>query len=216
MNKPMAKPESDKFWDGVAAKYSQKAVPNEAMYQKKLKETQSYFSSDMRVVEFGCGTGTTAIHHAPFVGHIDAIDISENMLEIGRERAHQAGVDNVEFHLGTLHDFNAESENVDAVLGLNVIHLIPNWQQVIAEVARILKPGGVFVSSTGCLGGSYMRFLKLIVPVGKYFGLMPDLFVITEDELSAEIKAAGFSIESQWHYGHKDMEVFIIARKNAL
>lgn len=215
MSKPVNQLESDKFWDGVAEKYSQKAVPNEAMYQKKLNETQSYFSSDMRVVEFGCGTGTTAIHHAPFVDHIDAIDISENMLEIGRERAHQASVENVDYHLGTLHDFNAEAESVDAVLGLNVIHLIPNRQEVIAEVARILKPGGVFVSSTGCLGGSYMRFLKLIVPIGKCFGLMPDLFVMTEEELVEEIKAAGFSIESQWHYGHKDMEVFIIARKNA-
>ena len=63
----------------------------------------------MRIVEFGCGTGTTAVHHAPHVQHIDAIDISENMLEIGRGKARQAGVDNLTFTRGTLTEFNADT-----------------------------------------------------------------------------------------------------------
>ena len=42
----------------------------------------------MRIVEFGCGTGTTAVHHTPHVQHIDAIDISAKMLEIERQWHH--------------------------------------------------------------------------------------------------------------------------------
>ncbi len=72
--------ESDKFWDKTAARYAKSSVSDEATYQKKLGETQSFFRPNMRIVEFGCGTGTTAVHHAPHVQHIDAIDISENML----------------------------------------------------------------------------------------------------------------------------------------
>lgn len=204
---------SDKFWDKVAEKYAKKPVPDEAIYQRKLSETQSFFSPDMHILEFGCGTGTTAIHHSPHVQHIDAVDISENMLEIGREKAREAKIENITFNQGTLLEFKADAASLDAVLGLNVIHLLPDRQAVLAEVARILKPGGVFVSSTGCLGNSYLRLIKLIVPLGKFLRLMPDVFILTEDELASEIESAGFAIESQWHHGIQDIDVFIVARK---
>ena len=204
---------SDKFWDNAAEKYSNKAVPDEEKYQKKLAETQEFLAEDMHVLEFGCGTGTTAIHHSPHVRKIDAIDISQKMFEIGRARADKAGVNNLTFTLGTLNEFNGGSSSIDAVLGLNVIHLAPGRIELIAEIARILKPGGVFVSSTGCLGSSSFRFLKFIIPLFRQLGLMPDLFIIREDQLAAEIKSAGFTIERQWHHGPQGIDVFIIAKK---
>lgn len=204
---------SDKFWDKAAERYAKSAISDEATYQRKLIETQSLFAPEMRVLEFGCGTGTTAVHHAAYVKHIDAIDISENMLEIGRGKARDAGIDNVKFTRGTLTDFNAGTASYDVVLGLNVIHLLPDRQTVIAEVARILKPGGIFVSSTGCLGNSFLRFIKLIVPLGKLLRLMPDVFVLTEAELASEIANAGFAIENQWHHGMNNIDVFMIARR---
>ena len=204
---------SDRFWDKAAEKYAKSPIGDEATYQKKLAETQSYLGPDMRIVEFGCGTGTTAIHHAPHVQHIDATDISEKMLEIGRDKARDAGIDNITFTRGTLAELDAADAGVDAVLGLNVIHLVPDRDAVIAEVARILKPGGVFVSSTACLGQSYLRFIKLLVPLGKVLGLMPDVYILTEDELADEVTRAGFEIERQWHHGKKGIAVFMIARK---
>jgi len=205
--------ESDKFWDKTAERYAKSPVSDEATYQKKLAETQSFFTPNMRVLEFGCGTGTTAIHHAPHVQHIDAIDISENMLEIGRGKAREAGVENITFTHGTLTEFNAETGSLDAVLGLNVIHLLADRQAVIAEVVRILKPGGIFVSSTVCLANSYLRFIKLVVPLGKLLGLMPDVFVLSEAELAVEFTNAGFVIDRQWHHGKNGIAVFIVARK---
>lgn len=206
-------PESDKFWDKTAERYAKSTISDEETYQRKLAETQSFFSPGMRILEFGCGTGTTAVHHAPHVEHIDATDVSEEMLEIGRGRARAAGVSNITFARGTLADFNAEDASLDAVLGLNVIHLLPDRHAVFAEVARILKPGGIFVSSTACLGHSFLRFIKLVAPLGKMMGLMPDVFVMTEEELAAEITRAGFKIERQWHHGKSGIGVFIVARK---
>jgi 2-polyprenyl-3-methyl-5-hydroxy-6-metoxy-1,4-benzoquinol methylase len=206
-------PDSDKFWDKIAKRYAKSPVSDEETYQKKLAETRSFFRPNMRILEFGCGTGTTAVCHAPHVQHIDAIDISENMLEIGRSNAIEAGVDNITFTRATLAEFNAEDASFDAVLGLNVIHLLPDWQAVIAEVARILKPGGIFVNSTACLGHSYLRFVKLIVPLGKLLGLMPDVFILTEEELANEVTRAGFVIERQWHHGKSGISVFMVARK---
>ena len=204
---------SVEFWDKKAEGYAETPVSDEVAYQKKLLETQSFLSADMNILEFGCGTGTTAIHHAPYVKHIDAIDTSESMLAIGRERAGKESIKNIDFTRSTLNAFKADSSSLDAILGLNVIHLLPDRKEVLAEVARVLKPGGIFVSSTACLGNSYFRFIKLVTPLGKLMGLMPDVFVMTEDELVYEIEDAGFIIESRWHHGAQNIAVFLIARK---
>jgi ubiquinone/menaquinone biosynthesis C-methylase UbiE len=204
---------SGKFWDKAADKYSKSKISDEASYQRKLTETQHCLSPDMHVVEFGCGTGTTAIHHAPFVKSINAIDISENMLAIAREKALEANVTNITFTKGTLSDLKAPSESIDAVLGLNVLHLMPDWQTSLGEVARILRPGGVFVSSTACIGQSPLRLIKLFAPLGIRLGLMPDVYVLKEAELVAAVTDAGFNIETQWHHGGIARTVFLIARK---
>ncbi len=202
-----------KFWNKTAQRYANSPVGDERTYRRKLAETQEFLTADMRVLEFGCGTGSTAIEHAPHVQHIDAVDISENMLQIGRDKAAAASVNNIHFAQGTLTEFNAEPASYDAVLGLNVIHLVPDRQAVLAEAARVLKPGGIFVSSTVCLGNSYLRFLTLLVPLGKLFGLLPDVFVFKEGELVQQIESAGFKIERCWHHGKGGIAVFIIARK---
>ena len=58
--------QSVKFWDKIADKYSKQPIADEASYQKKLNITQDYFKPDMKVLEFGCGTGSTAIIHSPY------------------------------------------------------------------------------------------------------------------------------------------------------
>ena len=134
--------DAEKFWDKTAAGYAKISITDDESYQRKLSETRSFLEKDMRILEFGCGTGTTAAHHSPYVQHIDATDISDNMLEIGRERAKSAGLDNITFTRGTLEEFNAEDASFDAVLGLNIIHLLPDRQSLFTELARIIKPGG--------------------------------------------------------------------------
>ncbi len=206
-------PKSNPHWDKMAPGYAKSPVGDEATYQRKLAETQEFLQPDMRVVEFGCGTGSTALVHAPLVQHMLATDVSAKMLEIGREKAEAAGVTNIDFQLGALTDLAIEAASVDAVLGLNVLHLVPNRLETMAEVARILKPGGVFVSSTVCLRTSPKRFLKLLVPLGKLLRLLPDLFVLSEQELADDIRNAGFQIERQWHHAQGGIAVFIVARK---
>ena len=203
-----------KFWNKKAEGYAKSKIADEETYQKKLAETQEYFNPEMHVLEFGCGTGTTAVHHAPHVAHITATDIAENMLEIGRQRAKEAGVENITFKCGALRELDSEAESYDAVLGLNILHLVDDRKVELDEVARILKPGGVFVSSTVCVSNSILRFMSLLIPIGKLFGLLPDFYVIDEKEFVQEIKDAGFKIESHWHHGKDGIAVFIIAKKS--
>ena len=86
-----------KFWNKLADKYSRQSVRDEAGYQKKLEVTREYLQPDMEVLEIGCGTGSTAIAHAPYVRHVRATDLSTRMVEIAKDKARAAGIDNVTF-----------------------------------------------------------------------------------------------------------------------
>ena len=85
------------FWNKRADNYAKRPVSDEATYEKKLDITREYFRPDMEVLELGCGTGSTALAHAPYVKHILATDLSTRMIEIARDKAKAAGIDNVTF-----------------------------------------------------------------------------------------------------------------------
>ncbi len=204
---------SSRFWDRIAARYARQPVADEAAYQKKLAVTRELLRPDMEVFEFGCGTGSTAIAHAPHVKEILAIDISEKMLEIARSKAETAGVGNVRFEHADIDGFTAPDGRFDVVLGLSILHLLEDRNTAIAKVYRMLKPGGVFVSSTVCLG-ERMKFFKLIGPIGQWLGVMPLVRVFTVQELVDSLEAAGFSIDHQSRPG-QDRVAFIVAKKPA-
>ncbi|BCL72135.1 hypothetical protein TUMSATVNIG1_41020 [Vibrio nigripulchritudo] len=198
------------FWNKSAPKYAKRKVRDEAVYQKKLAITQDYFDKDWNVLEFGCGTGTTAITHAPFVNHILAIDIAETMLEIARDKAQQADVENIEFKEGTLASAGLQPASFDAVLGLNVMHLMENLEDEVKRVYGLLKPNGIFVSSTALIGQLNMLW-QLVIPAMQRLNLAPYVNRFTKDELCTILLNAGFSIEYEWQ-PEKD-SVFIVARK---
>lgn len=200
-----------KFWDRIAKRYSKQPIADEAAYQKKLQVTRGYLRPDMEVLEFGCGTGSTAIVHAPYVKHILAIDISSKMLDIAQARAATNNIENVTFERATIDEFSVPDETLDAVLGLSILHLLDNKEEVIAKVYRMLKPGGVFVTSTVCIGNT-MKIFKFVVPIGNFLGVLPLVKFFTAKDLEDCITAAGFEIDYQWQPG-KDKAVFIVARK---
>ncbi len=199
------------FWDKIAEKYSKKPVPDEQVYQKKLQITREYFRPDMEILEFGCGTGSTAIAHAPYVKHIHATDISSKMIEIAQSKADAQDINNITFEQSSIDTLTLADESLDVVLGLNILHLLENKEEIIAKVQRTLKADGVFITSTACLGDS-MKFFKIIAPIGKFFGVLPILKVFTTQQLEESIRNAGFSIDYQWRL-EKSHSIFIVAKK---
>ena len=203
--------QSLKFWDKIANRYAKRPVADEAAYQKKLQVTRDYFQPDMEVMEFGCGTGSTAITHAPYVRHIHAIDFSLEMIEIAQGKAEAEQVKNVTFEQSAIEETSVSDQTLDAVLGLSILHLLDNKEDVIAKVHKMLKPDGIFVTSTACIGDT-MKFFKVIVPIGRFFGLMPLVTVFTTKELEDSLTNIGFEIAYQWQPG-KGKAVFIVAKK---
>ncbi len=204
---------SPKFWDKHAEGYAKRPVSDKAAYQKKLEITRDYFRPDMEVLEFGCGTGSTAIAHAPYVKHILATDISAKMLEIARGKAEAGGVKNVTFSQTAIDDFNPDPESFNAVMGHSILHLVEDCDAVISKVHKMLKPGGLFISSTVCLGDSMKwSWFRFVAPLGRLVGLMPLVRVLSTKNLVDSLTGAGFEIDHQWK-PEKGIAVFIVAKK---
>ncbi len=199
------------FWNRIANHYSKQPVGDEAAYQKKLQTTRGYLEPHMEVLEFGCGTGTTAIAHAPLVKHILAIDFSAKMIEIAQGKADAQDIDNITFQRASIDELNLPAETLDVVMGHSILHLLDNWRDVITKVHEKLKPGGVFVTSTVCLGDT-MAYYRFIAPIMRLFGLT--LQVLTAKELEQSLTNAGFKIDHQWRPDGGD-SVFIVAKKAA-
>lgn len=204
--------QSAKFWDRIAKRYAKMSIPDEVAYKKKLQITRSYFRPEMEVLEFGCGTGSTAIAHAPYVKHILAIDFSTKMIEIARAKADAAKVRNVTFQQGAIESLNASERSFDAVMGHSVLHLVEDRDAVIARVHDLLKPGGVFIASTACLGDSMLKHIRIVAPLGRFLGLLPMLKVFTTQQFLDSLISAGFEIDHQWQPG-KAKALFIVAKK---
>ena len=205
--------QSIRFWDKIADRYSRQPIADEAAYRKKLQVTREYFRPDMEVLEFGCGTGSTAIAHAPYVKHIRAIDVSSRMIEIARSKTEAQKVENVTFERSSIDELDVPDQSLDAVLALSILHLLENEEAVIARVYRMLRPGGIFVTSTACLGDSMLKYIRLVAPVARLLGLMPVVKVFTTEELLASLTGAGFEIDYQWRPTDRKKAVFIVARK---
>ncbi len=200
-----------RFWNRIAEKYARDPIADEAAYQRKLEVTREYFTQQSVVLEFGCGTGSTALLHAPHVSRIDAIDLSADMLKIARQRQTEAGVENVQFTETDIGDFSASAGKYDVVLGLSVLHLLRNRADTLGKVHDLLKPGGVFVSSTACLA-DHMGFIQPVITVGRWIGRMPYVEFFSENRLVQEQEAAGFEIVHRWR-PKKNAAVFLVARK---
>jgi ubiquinone/menaquinone biosynthesis C-methylase UbiE len=102
------------------------------------------------VLDLGSGAGADVLISARRVGPSGTaigIDMTDEMLELARRNAAEAGVANVEFLKGYLEQLPLADASVDVVISNCVINLSGDKPRVLAEAARVLKPGGRFAVS---------------------------------------------------------------------
>ncbi|WP_088330600.1 class I SAM-dependent methyltransferase [Lacimicrobium sp. SS2-24] len=202
---------TSKFWDKIAQRYARQPIADMTSYEHKLAKTREYFHSETRILELGCGTGSTALLHAPHVAHILATDVSQKMVEIGEHKAKEQGVTNISFEQAEADQIGL-TEPVDMVMAMSLLHLVEDKDALIKQVFCWLKPGGVFVSSTVCLADSHWRHIRLIAPLARMLGLMPMFKVFSQKELTMALAHAGFNIDYAWK-PEKGPAVFMVAKK---
>lgn len=195
------------FWNIMANRYSRQKIENPAAYEVKLAATREVLDPSHRVLEFGCGTGSTALLHAPRVSSILAIDTSPRMMAIANEKVKKEGVENVVFQVGTV--FDIESEPFDVILGLNVLHLVDDMTRTLRRCHALLRPGGVLVASTACVAEGWLPWL---LPIPGALGLLPAMKFFEEGTLLTAHRDAGFEVLSSTRPG-SPTSVFTIARR---
>lgn len=97
------------------------------------------------VLDLGSGGGIDVLLSARRVGptgHVIGVDMTDEMINLARRNASEAGVTNVEFRKGTIEMLPLEDSSVDVVISNCVINLAADKGSVLAEIARVLRPGG--------------------------------------------------------------------------
>jgi ubiquinone/menaquinone biosynthesis C-methylase UbiE/DNA-binding transcriptional ArsR family regulator len=103
----------------------------------------AFAKPDWTVGDLGCGTGRASEALAPFVGRVIAVDASAAMLQAARKRLQE--FDNVELRRGDLEALPIDDAQLDAATLMLVLHHVTEPARALAEVARVLKPGGLLI-----------------------------------------------------------------------
>ena len=99
-----------------------------------------------RVLELGPGPGAFTVDAARRVGpegRLIAVDIQPKMIALVEARVREAGLDNVAMHVRSAYDLPLENDSVDRAFLITVLPEIPDQMRALAELRRVLKPGGV-------------------------------------------------------------------------
>jgi ubiquinone/menaquinone biosynthesis C-methylase UbiE len=166
-------------WDARAKSYDKNVMETfEKAYQLTSTAILEVIKPDSKVLEIGCGTGIVTLSIAPHLKEITGVDISPNMVAIAREKAEKIKIENVDFRVEDAYKLAFENSDFDVVLLPNLLHVVADPEAVLQEAHRLLKPEGVLVTVTDCLGGPaplkvhirilYPRLLKLLGKI-KYF-----------------------------------------------
>jgi len=96
----------------------------------------------MRVLDVAAGTGRMSRTVAPFVREVVAVDITKGMLEVGKEQAQKAGIQNIEWITANAQEIPLSSESFDLVVARLAVHHWLHPQPIVNEMARLCKRGG--------------------------------------------------------------------------
>jgi len=206
--------DSKTFWDKMAPKYAESQMRSVDDYEHTLARTLSYLTPQMRVLEMGCGTGTTALRLAPHVKAFVGTDQSSEMIRIARDKAADEH-SNLEFRvLGAAESAQLE-EGFDVVMGFNLFHLVPDADAVLADIFKMLKPGGLMISKTPCLmdkAFGWKRFLVAgMLPILKRIGKAPDVGIWRIADVDRRIADAGFETLEAGNF--PAISRYVVARK---
>jgi SAM-dependent methyltransferase len=144
------------------------------------------------VLDLGSGAGADVLISARRVGSTGkaiGLDMTDEMLQLARSNAAEAGVTNVEFVKGYIEDIPLPDASVDVVISNCVINLAGDKRKVLAEAARVIRPGGRFAVSDVIADPAMDDATR--ADMAAYTGCIAG--ALTEDEFRDALGAAGFT-----------------------
>jgi len=202
----------EKFWNLIASKYATSPISNIAAYQKKIEKLKSYLSVENHMLDIGCGTGTQCGDLANNVKHVTGIDISSKLLAIAEQRKAERKIENVEFIQTTVFDKHFEPGSFDVVMAFYVLHFFEDIDEAFRRIHGLLKPDGLFILETVCLGEKNKIMGKIVRMAGK-LGFLPLINLLTNRQIEQTLEQAGFSIVDKTRFSESSDEYTFFAKK---
>ena len=167
---------AQKFWDKQAKRYDSNERQFEPVYKDIIARTSKYLNLNDIALDYGCATGTKTIELAGKVKHIHGLDFSTGMISEAIKKKDELKILNISFSQGTIFNADLEKSSFDKIIAYAIIHLLDDDEKVIRRIYELLKPGGVFISSTACFkdNKAFKRNLELKASLlFKKLGLFP-------------------------------------------
>ena len=199
----------ENFWNRTARRYAASPISDEAAYEATTARIEALLRPADDVLEIGCGTGSTALRLAPAVRSVLATDSAAEMIAIAREKA--AGVPNIRFDAADAREAG-RGETFDAVLALNLLHLLPDPDAVMRAAVARLRPGGVLFTKTACLGGWRAGLFGPLVGGLRLIGKAPALRFLTPAAVEGMHRNAGLAIEDRLLQPGPAPRLFLVGR----
>lgn len=137
--------DNKRFWQRMAKLYAPFMKSADYLYADICKRIEPHLNHQMNVLELACGSGQLSFRLAAKVQLWEATDFSENMIAEARR---QRGSRQLHFSVQDATDLPYGPECFDAVVIANALHIMPHPDKALAEIFRVLKPGGVLYAPT--------------------------------------------------------------------
>jgi len=196
------------FWDKIAERYAARPLKDPQAYEAMLADAASRLRPTDRVLEIGCGTGSTAIRLAPSVAEWTASDFSPEMLRIAEEKP---APENLRFVLADAASA-FDGGPFDAICAFQVLHLVDDLPATLQRIHANLAPGGMLLAKTWCFADMKLSLRALFLML-RTVGLFPPVNALTKSALRQKIRDAGFDIEDERVFGGNPHGPYIVARK---
>jgi len=213
---PAPRSKAEKFWDRLARTWGRPSPEPGQVDTEPLAKTRPYLKPTDTVLDFGCAMGSVDLRLAGSVSTIHGIDISSRMIAGAQEAAEVRGVGNVTFAQATIYDESLNRQSYDVVLAFAVLHLLEDAPGALRRIAELLRPGGLLISVTPCLGerGTVLvGALKVVARMAAAMRLIPRLWRCDRRRLVECMDAAGLITVEIEELDHSVPEYFVAARK---
>jgi ubiquinone/menaquinone biosynthesis C-methylase UbiE len=144
MTERTAQHASDAVHDNLAESYGY-SVDATLAAQLKYRLVLEHAPRNARILDVGCANGLHTRKVAPHCREIVAIDLNRRMLALAGEALAGDGVDNAHLLEMNATKLSFEGSSFDAAFCFSTLLLIPEAERVVAEIARVLRPGGIAV-----------------------------------------------------------------------
>ena len=146
------------FWDRWAKRYDFAMSGDGRTYAQIISRMKKVLNRNMTVLELACGTGLLSVRLAGNVKLLEATDFSEEMIRQAKAKVHSL---HLRFSVQDATNLPYAPGTFDAVVISNALHIMPGPEKALAEIRRVLKPGGLLIAPTFTAAGSLSGRMRI-------------------------------------------------------